>query len=331
MSRRSGDLGTGKTIVPAGRPAKDLFSAGRFATGYGRYSRCREGRPYPVPQSLRHPPQGDTTGSANDGQLGLTRLASKIDCQQRAATAVRSIVGKHESDIPAGIGLRASLGRYRFPGKVGILNQAATEMDEPFGIGDVEPATSPQPAGMLAAWRLLEQPEFHLWSPRNSPHIIDSIKAETSPRLLPLKPDTGGGGGQTEAEEGDNQQRTGVWTDHKNILKGEHHRGQPVARSYHCILQPMGGSPSGFAFDFLARIGPMPNQFDPYREALVVEQQTVWTDDYEDWSEADRSRVETLLHAAPADAAELDYIRQHTGFARVITVTPDDVERVAAG
>ena len=47
----------------------------------------------------------------------------------------------------------------------------------------------------------------------------------------------------------------------------------------------------------------MPNQLDPYREALVVEQQTVWPDDYEDWSEADRSRVEMLLHAAPAEAA----------------------------
>lgn len=74
----------------------------------------------------------------------------------------------------------------------------------------------------------------------------------------------------------------------------------------------------------------MPNQIDPYREALVVEQQTVWPDDFEDWSEADRRRVEMLLHAAPADAADLDYVRQHTGFARVITVTPDDVERVAS-
>ncbi|NBP87186.1 MAG: hypothetical protein EBU59_01475 [Planctomycetia bacterium] len=74
----------------------------------------------------------------------------------------------------------------------------------------------------------------------------------------------------------------------------------------------------------------MPNQFDPYREALVVEQHTVWPDAYEDWSAEDRGRVETLLHATPADAAELDYVRQHSGFARVITVTDEDVERVAA-
>jgi hypothetical protein len=71
------------------------------------------------------------------------------------------------------------------------------------------------------------------------------------------------------------------------------------------------------------------NAFDPYREALVVEQHTVWPDAYEDWSAADKDRVAELLHAAPADAAELDYVRQHTGFARVITVTPADLDRVS--
>jgi hypothetical protein len=73
----------------------------------------------------------------------------------------------------------------------------------------------------------------------------------------------------------------------------------------------------------------MPNAFDPYREALVVENHTVWPDEYEDWSRADKSRVESLLHASPGEAAELDYVRQHTGFARVITVTPADLERVS--
>jgi len=72
------------------------------------------------------------------------------------------------------------------------------------------------------------------------------------------------------------------------------------------------------------------NAFDPYREALVVEQHTIWPDEYEDWSPADRERVEAMLHAAAEDATELDYLRQHTGFARVITVTPADLERVSA-
>jgi hypothetical protein len=73
----------------------------------------------------------------------------------------------------------------------------------------------------------------------------------------------------------------------------------------------------------------MPNALDPYREALIVEHHTVWPDDYDDWSHADKARVETLLHASPAEAADLDYVRQHTGFARVITVTPADLERVS--
>lgn len=73
----------------------------------------------------------------------------------------------------------------------------------------------------------------------------------------------------------------------------------------------------------------MPNSFDPYREALVVEHHTTWPDEYDDWSSADKARIETLLHASPAEAAELDYVRQHTGFARVITVTPADLERAS--
>ena len=73
----------------------------------------------------------------------------------------------------------------------------------------------------------------------------------------------------------------------------------------------------------------MPNAFDPYREALVVEHVTVWPDACEDWSAADKSRVEGLLHGSPRDATELDYVRQHTGFARVITVTPADLDRVS--
>jgi hypothetical protein len=73
----------------------------------------------------------------------------------------------------------------------------------------------------------------------------------------------------------------------------------------------------------------MPNVFDPYREALVVEQHTIWPDAYEDWSTTDRQRIESLLHASPAEAADLDYVRQHTGFARVITVTPADLERLS--
>lgn len=73
----------------------------------------------------------------------------------------------------------------------------------------------------------------------------------------------------------------------------------------------------------------MANTFDPYREALVVERHTVWPAECEDWSEGDKDRVAALLHASPQEAAELDYVRQHTGFARVITVTRTDLDRVS--
>ena len=72
----------------------------------------------------------------------------------------------------------------------------------------------------------------------------------------------------------------------------------------------------------------MPNAFDPYREALVVEEQTIWPDEYDEWDEAERERVGSLLHAEPQAAAEMDYQRLHTGFCRQITVTAADLNRI---
>ncbi len=72
----------------------------------------------------------------------------------------------------------------------------------------------------------------------------------------------------------------------------------------------------------------MANEYDPYREALVMERRTIWPPEYDDWDDNDRTRLETKLHADPQHAAELAYDRQHSGFTRVITVTPDDVSRL---
>jgi hypothetical protein len=74
----------------------------------------------------------------------------------------------------------------------------------------------------------------------------------------------------------------------------------------------------------------MPNAFDPYREALVIEQSTIWPDELGNppLSPAERDRMESLLHAEPARVAELAYIRLHTGFSRQITVTAGDLERI---
>lgn len=72
----------------------------------------------------------------------------------------------------------------------------------------------------------------------------------------------------------------------------------------------------------------MANEFDPYREALVMETTTIWPEVYDDWEPADRQRIETQLHADPAKAEELEYIRTFTGFQRQISVTPADIERL---
>ena len=73
----------------------------------------------------------------------------------------------------------------------------------------------------------------------------------------------------------------------------------------------------------------MADKFDPYREALVMEINTIWPAEYEDLSLAEKMRLESKLHADPAACAGLEYLRTHTGFCRQITVTPADVERVS--
>lgn len=74
----------------------------------------------------------------------------------------------------------------------------------------------------------------------------------------------------------------------------------------------------------------MPDKFDPYREALVMETKTIWPEELAEIDEARRQRIEAALHADPERAAILDYFRLHTGFCRQITVTEDDIERVEA-
>jgi hypothetical protein len=74
----------------------------------------------------------------------------------------------------------------------------------------------------------------------------------------------------------------------------------------------------------------MADKFDPYREALVIETATVWPAEYDAWEAGDKARIAKLLHAAPEEAAELEYVRQHTGFTRQITVTSADIDRVSA-
>jgi len=74
----------------------------------------------------------------------------------------------------------------------------------------------------------------------------------------------------------------------------------------------------------------MADKFDPYREALVIETETLWPEEYDDWEPRERSRVELLLHQQPDQAVQIEYLRMHTGFCRRIVVTPEDIERVSA-
>jgi hypothetical protein len=72
----------------------------------------------------------------------------------------------------------------------------------------------------------------------------------------------------------------------------------------------------------------MSDPFDIYREALVVETATVWPEALAQPGPAEREEIERRLHAEPAQAAELEYVRLYTGFCRRITVTAADLERL---
>jgi hypothetical protein len=72
----------------------------------------------------------------------------------------------------------------------------------------------------------------------------------------------------------------------------------------------------------------MANEFDPYREALVLEESTIWPEEFDDVAPAERARIARLLHDSPQAAETLAYHRTHTGFCREITVTESDLARV---
>ena len=72
----------------------------------------------------------------------------------------------------------------------------------------------------------------------------------------------------------------------------------------------------------------MADNFDAYREALVVETSTVWPEALADVAADERRRIAERLHAEPEHAADLEYVRLHAGFCRRITVTAEDVERL---
>lgn len=72
----------------------------------------------------------------------------------------------------------------------------------------------------------------------------------------------------------------------------------------------------------------MVDDYDPYREALVLETETIWPAELDEWDNGRKLDVATRLHADPQHAAKLEYVRLHSGFCRRIYVTPEDLERV---
>lgn len=73
----------------------------------------------------------------------------------------------------------------------------------------------------------------------------------------------------------------------------------------------------------------MADKFDPYRERLIMETETVWPADLVPEAPRDRVRLEAKLHSEPEKAAQLEYVRTHTGFCRRIVVTQADADRLA--
>jgi hypothetical protein len=73
----------------------------------------------------------------------------------------------------------------------------------------------------------------------------------------------------------------------------------------------------------------MADKFDPYREALIMETVTVWSEEFDHLAADEKREVERALHADAENCSDLAYVRTHTGFCRQITVTEDDLARVS--
>src|SRR5882724_3154090 len=53
---------------------------------------------------------------------------------------------------------------------------------------------------------------------------------------------------------------------------------------------------------------PVADKFDPYREALVMETETIWPTLFDDLPKPEKVRLEQQLHADPGACGQLDYV-----------------------
>ena len=68
--------------------------------------------------------------------------------------------------------------------------------------------------------------------------------------------------------------------------------------------------------------------FNPRLERLVVEIRTEWAAVIADVPRENRPALARQLHADPSACIEVRYDRMHTGFCRVVVVSPEDLERL---
>jgi len=68
--------------------------------------------------------------------------------------------------------------------------------------------------------------------------------------------------------------------------------------------------------------------YDPYRDALVVEEETIWPENLLELDEKNRQVLERVLHSHPEMVENLEYVKLPTGFCRRITVTREDLSHV---
>ncbi|HET6422538.1 MAG TPA: hypothetical protein VFG20_02570 [Planctomycetaceae bacterium] len=78
------------------------------------------------------------------------------------------------------------------------------------------------------------------------------------------------------------------------------------------------------------------DKFDARVDSLVMETKTLWDPAVGVLAEEDKFWLSEAVHRQPQQAKKIAYERSHTGFTRLITVTPDDIariyrERVGAG
>ena len=69
-------------------------------------------------------------------------------------------------------------------------------------------------------------------------------------------------------------------------------------------------------------------KFDPRVDNLVMETRTLWDSSVGELAEEDRRWVAAEIHKQPELANNIAYLRSHTGFTRVITVTLEDIQRL---